>query len=376
MTSFTTTPPTIEAHLRSAIKEGIRLYNHGNLVGALRTYTRAAESFSHADDRLQQALAALPHCEDATDAWACILRGMLADLLTMNNANANPVAIERVIAEGEQNWLSNRHGIALVKYQSYFQNRNRFRTSTKLEDEVLSSIKRHHVLQRTAAHAFVLLYAMKRILQAPASPPPHPDRFAFFLRPILTTSDSEVAKANSINAKWGGIHVCLSNFAPAKGQRTYDWPEHGVCSFRHALIAMCDAARRVARVGKHRWTLSDDVTRLDTVESVLPLIKSERTGSGMLLLCGNPSKKYQKSKTLSAICQAANTCNLYRARKPEQLHVNLGKSWNTDGHTAIIRAVLLKCSRWEIVVVKCGAKSCPRTQLRVTEIVERRELAW
>ena len=38
--------------------------------------------------------------------------------------------------------MQNRHGICLVKYVSYFQNRQRFRTSTALEDHVLLDVKR------------------------------------------------------------------------------------------------------------------------------------------------------------------------------------------------------------------------------------------
>ena len=68
----------------------------------------------------------------------------------MQSLSCNPVAINRIIADGEHNWMQNRHGICLVKYVSYFQNRQRFRTSTALEDHVLLDVKRHHVLDRVS----------------------------------------------------------------------------------------------------------------------------------------------------------------------------------------------------------------------------------
>ena len=158
MASFTTPLKkdftSIKRQLQTTIKHATSIYNSGDAIGALRMYTKTAESYKHIDPRLLQALASQQYCEDATDAWAIILRGFLTDLLTTNNASANPVAINRIIADGEHNWMQNRHGICLVKYVSYFQNRQRFRTSTALEDHVLLDVKRHHVLDRVSLYLF------------------------------------------------------------------------------------------------------------------------------------------------------------------------------------------------------------------------------
>ena len=238
------------------------------------------------------------------------------------------------------------------------------------------------------ARAFILLYAMKRIIQAPAPPPPHPDRFAIFLKPIdLNIKSKDVQKVNAINSKWGGLHIALCSFAPKKGERTSDWQEHNCSSMKHAVIAITDAVRQsIKDVGKSRFSLVDEFSRLDT--NCLPLQISEKTGVGMLLIAPLKSSRSfrqkgvsttsaaPKFKTLNAICQAAATAQLYRARRPEQLHINLGKAWADEKHANEIRSSVLKCVRWEIVVVKCSSDGCSRDKLKVTDVVERRELSW
>ena len=189
------------------------------------------------------------------------------------------------------------------------------------------------------------------------------DRYALYLRPLDSAgAPLHVDGATDAQERWGGLHATLCSFAPphdSSGKPTHRGDVFKALESVHA--AAIAAAQTTAPPGVSCWQLRNE-------GATLP---AKSHGKGLLLLpTGIEGRKGRGTmSTLTAMSAAVGDAGMCNPRPADTLHVSCG---SVDGAEAA-REPLLACGRWEVCVVKCAAGEAP---LRVTEVVERRELCW
>ena len=173
------------------------------------------------------------------------------------------------------------------------------------------------------------------------------DRYALYLRPLdANGAPLEVAGASASQERWGGLHATLCSFAPSKDSGA---------SVAHtgALGKALDRAFNAVKVAAGQAATSWFLKAIDSLEA--------SHGGRALDLPQNPC--------LEAMCAAVAAAGVCNPRPAHKLHISIGDAEAADA----ARAALIACKRWEVCVAKCARGVNP---LRVSEIVERRELAW
>jgi hypothetical protein len=186
------------------------------------------------------------------------------------------------------------------------------------------------------------------------------DRFAVYLRPetaALQCDPAALAAATANQKKWGGLHVTLCSFAPKNGDDDTG-SAHG-SSLRRALAAAAEAMRDVA--SETRWRLGD------SADERLALYEYGPSGELASRGVGLPTA----TRTLHALCGALSELGLQNVRRPDQLHMTLGRL--EVGAAEAVRCALQRCPGWELVIAKCAAHE---PELRTTQFNEVMPLSW